>query len=325
MANSIIARNVNHALVDGIWLLRTNGLREDSRNGPVVVAPGPVATTYLHPTERVLWSSQRDANPVFHLMEAIWMLAGQRNVSWLSQFSGNIARYAEDNGIMHGAYGHRWRDHFGQDQLLTIVEMLRRNPNERRCVLQMWDVDIDLGADKRDIPCNTHAYFDCRGGRLNMTVCNRSNDIVWGAYGANAVHFSMLQELIAAGVGLPVGTYTQFSNNYHLYLEMEPARTLFEHPSTAVYDPYCGAEPPQIVPMVGPNEDWQDFLGDCRYFVDGGHDMQTKFMAVVAEPLRLAYMGRKHGVSEWTRPLMCMPECDWKRAFVAWAARRNVI
>ena len=33
--------------------------------------------------------------------------------------------------------------------------------------------------------------------KLCMTVCNRSNDMLWGAYGANVVHMSMLQEFVA--------------------------------------------------------------------------------------------------------------------------------
>ena len=50
-----------------------------------------------------------------------------------------------------------------------------------------------------------------------MVVFCRSNDIVWGCYGANAVHFSMLLEYVAARVGIPVGHYTQISVNWHAY------------------------------------------------------------------------------------------------------------
>jgi hypothetical protein len=41
--------------------------------------------------------------------------------------------------------------------------------------------------------------------------------MIWGAYGANAVHFSMLLEFVARGLGLKVGSYTQFSNDLHIY------------------------------------------------------------------------------------------------------------
>jgi hypothetical protein len=58
-------------------------------------------------------------------------------------------------------------------------------------------------------------------GKLDMTVTNRSNDMLWGAYGANAVHFSYLQEFVAAAIGVPVGTYYQVSNNLHVYTQNE--------------------------------------------------------------------------------------------------------
>ena len=50
-----------------------------------------------------------------------------------------------------------------------------------------------------------------------MTVCNRSNDMLWGAYGANAVHMSMLQEYLASRLEIAVGEYTQISDSFHVY------------------------------------------------------------------------------------------------------------
>ncbi len=52
---------------------------------------------------------------------------------------------------------------------------------------------------------------------LNMTVFNRSNDMILGMLGANAVHFSILQEYVALALGLQVGKYNQITNNLHIY------------------------------------------------------------------------------------------------------------
>ena len=68
-------------------------------------------------------------------------------------------------------------------------------------------------------PCNTQIYFWSRNGKLNMTVANRSNDMIWGAYGANAVHMSFLQEYVASMCGVKCGIYTQFTHNLHAYLD----------------------------------------------------------------------------------------------------------
>jgi len=218
------AKNVNEALGEGLSLLKKVAVKAPSRNGEVLVAPGPVITEYENPKDRVLFSPLRDANPFFHLMEALWMLGGHNDVAWPQQFNSKFGLYSDDGLTVHGAYGHRWRNHFGQDQLNHIIRLLRTEPTTRRAVLAMWHPEGDLWkrgtaypASGVDLPCNTHIYFSIGLTGLDMTVCCRSNDIIWGAYGANAVHMSILQEYIAAAIGVPVGSYFQFSNNFHAY------------------------------------------------------------------------------------------------------------
>lgn len=315
----IRARNVNQAMNDALWRFKTGSMSANSRNGKVLRAPGPVVTEYLFPQERLIFSPVRDANHVFHLMETIWMLAGENNVEWLLPFNSNFRQYAEINGEQWGAYGHRWRKHFERDQLMEVVEQLKV-PDNRRCVLGMWDPKADLGARKADVPCNTHAYFEVQRGALNMTVCNRSNDVVWGAYGANAVHFSMLQELLALELNLDVGTYYQFSNNFHIYLDMGPGNSMLATaPTSGPYDPYkTGATHHEPLLRVG--ESLTMFLDDCEKFVTENTGFKTYFMRNIAHPLREAYLARKAG-QQW-RLNTCV-ECDWKLSFFQWVNRRN--
>ena len=63
-------RNVHEALPRALQLLDREGIRRESRNGPVIQGP-PVATVYMHPWERVLFWPERDANPFFHLYESL--------------------------------------------------------------------------------------------------------------------------------------------------------------------------------------------------------------------------------------------------------------
>lgn len=219
----IRVRNVCEALSVGVGFLMREGVKEQSRNGPVLVAPCPVTTVYDYPTERVLLSTARDANPFFHLYEAMWMLAGRRDAESLNLFVKDFgARFAEPDGRIHDAYGYRWRNMLGVDQLDVITYRLKRDPTDRQCVLQMWSTVSDLmpGPEKTR-PCNTHAYFRVRQADampvLDMTVCCRSNDMILGGYGANAVHFSVLQEYLAARIDVLVGRYYQLSNNCHVY------------------------------------------------------------------------------------------------------------
>jgi len=243
----ILARNVQSAYFQGLNYLMNHGLQEESRAGPVLVSPTPVTTVYEKPRERVLLDPGRDANPFFHHFEALWMLAGRDDAAFLNRYVGDFGlRFAESDGVIHGAYGQRWRWHFGFDQLDVIVRKLTDEPETRQCVLTMWDPSkspaaaLEAGSDDlcgswRDRPCNTHVFLRVRGERgersvghgnvedydervLDLTVCCRSNDVIWGAYGANAVHFGALQEYVAARVGVGVGRMYQVSNNYHAYV-----------------------------------------------------------------------------------------------------------
>ncbi len=214
-------RNVHWLLPEAMRYIQSRGVERDSRNGLVLQAPTPVSSVYERPDERVEFHEERDSNPFFHLLESLWMLDGRRDVAWLSQFNSNIGRYSDDGSVFHGAYGWRWRQAFDLDQIKIIAQALLKNPDDRRQVLQMWSAPDDLGVSSKDIPCNLLAVFGVSplDGRLDMIVYNRSNDTIWGCYGANAVHFSVLHEWMAAAVGRPLGTYTQVSFNWHLYLE----------------------------------------------------------------------------------------------------------
>jgi thymidylate synthase len=345
----IYADNVNDAFYHGVNALIRDGVRQSSRAGYVLVMPYPVCTTYAFPEKRVLFHAKRDANPFFHLFEALWMLAGQKHGAWLDQFVHDFSeRFAEENGDIHGAYGFRWLRHFdvdggGEDrrlpnQLDTIVELLKKDPNDRRIVLSMWDPVADLGVSKFDIPCNTHVYFRVReeefkpggffeesdhktGGRLlDMTVCCRSNDAVWGAYGANAVHFSILQEYLAARIGVQIGTYYQFSNNFHIYSDMVDKLSPLEPENR---DFYSTGTATRIVTVP------EDFDAELALFM-GGHPLRwtysyrNEFFPKVTLPLLEAHgLWKQKLRKEAHATLQKLPfGSDWRFAAERWMLRR---
>ena len=322
----IRARNVTEALYEGLDLLRAGGHRRASRNGPVWKMDAPVTTCYLEPRERVVTWGARDANPFFHLYESLWMLAGRREVGSLKWYVKRMQEFSDDGLILHGAYGWRWRYHFGSDQLEKIISILSSNPDDRRCVLGMWDPQ-DLGADRLDVPCNLLAKFSIsRHGRLDMTVFCRSNDIVWGAYGANAVHFSMLQEYMAAGIGCEVGRYWQVSDDWHGYERtVEPLFLAIREP-----DPYAEAPARLWRPLV---ENFRLWNHDLRLFMAGVaqsptaamfEEYQEPFFHSVAAPMHAAYALHRAGKTE--SALKCtelVAASDWARAAREWLSRRD--
>jgi len=323
MTRVIMGRNVNDVYDSALVHLRISGVTWPSRNGEVIKAPEPVISEYHRPRERVLWCPTRDANPVFHLIESLWMLSGSNDAGLLVPLNPRMAEYAEEDGHIHGAYGHRWRRHFLQDQLWACVRALQTDPHSRRVVLTMWDPTVDLGATKRDMPCNTQIYFNLSTrDALDMTVCCRSNDAIWGAYGANVVHMSILHEWMALATGLEMGVYRQLSNDLHIYKNMPRFEQIWNSVPDVEKDEYMWGSAP-VIPLFEAGQA-ADFLVDCEaMFANPSPKYRTEFMRTVAGPLLNAYTARKLGLP-WRRQVEVMTQsCDWKVAFVKWCNRRE--
>lgn len=354
----ITARSVSEALSAGLHTIRVHGVRQESRVGDVLVSPRPVMTVYQDPTNRVLLSPMRDANPFFHVMEALWMLAGRNDLPWLVRFNKRFAAYSDDGGLTQpGAYGYRWRNYFGHDQLVDIILELKRNPQTRRCVLAMWDggaradwqgsgeepEDAQPGdffaavAGSADVPCNTHCYFDTIDGRLNMTVCCRSNDIIWGAYGANAVHFSFLLEYLSAMTGIPMGVYRQFSNNFHLYTNVVAEENIMpmardveatdlytepEHHSAVRRKLVSGV---YKVSLVAEPEQFESDLYDFMHFASASAPYHNPFFPDVAVPMYESHaLYREKDYDKAIERARDIKADDWRQACIEWLQRRKI-
>ncbi len=325
----IPALNVNHALAHGLRYLNEHGTIEESRNGPVLVSPCPVMTMYAKSEERVLFNPLRDANPFFHFMEAMWMLAGRSDVAWPAYFNKRFLEYSDDGKSVNGAYGNRWRHYFGIDQIWRAVEMLKANPADRRVVIAMWDGINDLGSFSKDVPCNTHIYFRIREDHLDMTVCNRSNDIYWGAYGANAVHMSFLLEFMAAALGIGIGYYYQFSNNFHLYTSLpelnstEAREVMASH--CVINDHYNLANELTVAPMPIVNSDHRSWMSNLSAFLDEPLQatlFMDRFFKDTAVPMFAAWHERKSKAGDGMSHVARIEADDWRLACTQWIERR---
>lgn len=342
---TIAAESPDEALVRGLTVLEDSGIKEQTRVGEALVLPYPMMTVNHKPTQRVSFSPLRDANPFFHLMEALWMLSGSNDARWLDQFVGDFSkRYAEDDGTMHAAYGFRWRNHFDldgggeegiSDQLEIVVRLLKKNPFDRRVVIAMWDPMADLDANFKDIPCNTHIYprirkvpgpiYDDTSYQqltrvLDLTVCCRSNDAIWGCHGSNVVHFSVLQEYLAARVGVGIGTLYQLSNNYHAYID--PMKKFWPGMQREQQD--YGQ-----IPVTCIVQEPDHFDDDLKLFFSDNWNRNevyqyfNAFFWRVACPMRRAYAYWRAGRHQDAREIISrMYACDWSIAAGNWFERR---
>jgi hypothetical protein len=342
MMKTITAKNVNIALREALWHLKLSGVRVPSRNGDVIMAPGPVTTCYSYPKERVLFSDMRDANPYFHLMESIWMLAGRNDVAFPTRFAKQMYNYSDDGVTLHGAYGYRWRNYFGYDQLTWLIDTLRADRMTRRAVLTMWDggcaecyLDAgDLhaaGNGGLDVPCNTHVYFSAALGQLDMTVCCRSNDAIWGAYGANAVHFSMLHQFMAEATGIPLGLYYQVSNNLHVYADRPDVQRLLSPEGDVLYVPDDRYGFKNIVPesLLQTQEPYEWFLEDAARLTNDTERhyynvYRTEFFIQTVLPMFFSHTAYKGGnMPKALSFAETIHAADWRAACIEWLGRRR--
>ena len=314
-----------------------DGELQQTRNGAAWVAPAPVMTVYERPWERVLFCPKRDANPFFHLFESVWMLGGRNDVKSVDRYVKQMKAYSDDGKTFHAAYGHRWRVHFGKDQVRAVAKALAVNPRCRRQVIAMWDARADDSSNGGlDLPCNTHTYawIDVQD-RLSLTVCCRSNDMIWGAYGANAVHFSFLQQALAEATGRRMGKLYQLSNNFHAY---EAVFNKLGDISDNV-DPYFvekstiepGATPEHSVNLLSAessNADGlcglQQLFEDIGKLLDEGmiQGLRSPFLRTTVVPMikaHDAYKAKNGHALEIVEQVACP---DWRRAGREWLQRR---
>lgn len=324
---SIPVRNVNEALAEGIQFLKDCGEETPCRGGrQTLEASQPVCTTYTNPDQRVLFCPERDANPFLHLFESLWMLAGRRDLKFLEKLTSNFKQYSDDGINMQGSYGHRWRVAFARDQIEWIIWLFKKDPLTRRAVLSMWNPFQDPEIiDSSDIPCNTHVYFLLRNNVLDMTVCNRSNDILFGAYGANVVHMSLLMEYIANKLGAEMGLYHQMSNSYHVYKD-GPGGEIWNRLTKLKYDDLNinhydkGIEP---IPLGAAVPEWDEDLKRFFNIVDiglvnmGKSDFNTNWFRNTIVPMWMAFNSRDPNHLEHCESL------DWAHAGREWLDRRR--
>lgn len=329
-------------------------VKKSSRNGPVMMLEEPFTITYERPTERVLFNTARDANPFFHLYHSLWLLAGRDDIAAPAYYVKRYADYSDNGVTANGSYGRRWRRAFNSnmtadqpafvDQLDLLVAHLKTNPTSRRAVLQMWNVEDDLLKvnSSKDVCCNLSVVFSVRtvdgdlhpnegDGRdpatfnaLDMTVLNRSNDMIWGMLGEDFATFSVLQEYTAARLGAKVGRYHHVSNNLHVYESNWKPKEWLTGGSPKVGD--------RRVPLMKDPVAFDEQLPKIVSYFDGSGrdgkltaaDVTEPFLWDVARPTLTAFARHKRGKTEDALRICDEIEADdWRAVATQWLQRRQ--
>lgn len=169
-----------------------------------------------NPRARVIRNPLRKVSLKFTAAEFIWMMGGRSDIEMISTYNKRMATFSDDGETLNGAYGPRLRDWNGMDQIANVIKQLRDDLYTRQAVIIILDPRKDLYTKTKDVPCNDLLQFMYREGALHMSCYVRSNDMNWGIP-YDIFHWTMLQEMIASELGVPVGEYNHFIGSMHIY------------------------------------------------------------------------------------------------------------
>lgn len=234
--------SVDNALIGLGKEILQNGVTRKTRGFNCIELEGPTIVTITDPTDRFIKNPARKWNKTLPVVETLWMLNGVNDLKLPGTIVKNLYSFSDDGQFMRAGYGPRIRGFSGikgdylvsdpahkqffsgsggtVDQLKYVVEALIKDPNSRQASITIHDPAKDCFIESKDIPCTRLLHFMKVNGRLDMTVYMRSNDLIWGLSAVNVWNFTMIQEIVAMLVGMPIGHYHHYAANLHIYDNM---------------------------------------------------------------------------------------------------------
>ncbi len=152
--------------------------------------------------------------------ELLWFLQGDTNIRYLKENGVRIwDEWADANGDLGPVYGHQWRHWKTQDgreidQIVQLVEGLKKNPDSRRHIVTAWNPsDVDRMALP---PCHALFQFYVADGKLSCQLYQRSADIFLGVP-FNIASYALLTLMLAQVCGYQPGDFVHTLGDAHLY------------------------------------------------------------------------------------------------------------
>ncbi len=142
-------------------------------------------------------------------------LSDEINLDVMEFYDPRAAEFCDNGKTILTSYGYRIRHFDGIDQIQLIIKQLKEDPNTRRAIIH---VHSPGDHEVRYTPCIDSLHFLIRNGVLECQAFWRSeNALTLLPY--NLFEFTMLQELIASELEIPVGCFVQTVTSLHYYLE----------------------------------------------------------------------------------------------------------
>jgi thymidylate synthase len=152
------------------------------------------------------------------------ILHGSRDLSRTTIWTGNAyadywtpkATFEGDLGRVYGVQWRTWRGPNGEviDQLLQLIEGIKKDPYGRRHILTAWN---PAELDKMALPpCHVMSQFYVANGELSCQMYQRSADFFLGVP-FNIASYALLTCMIAQVCGLKPGDFIHTIGDAHIY------------------------------------------------------------------------------------------------------------
>jgi len=236
---------------NGVWLKRGTNPAGDK----CLEFPEAVLIKIENPLNRYVFVPERKWNRTLGWIESLWIARGDNSLEMPSSYVKNLLTFSDDGETMRAGYGPRIRGFGGHlwnkairgvdgsvlywmekqydsrnschnlgtvDQLKFVVDKFKQDPTTREAVITIHDpMADDFNGNEilrtKDTPCTRSIHFMIVNDKMNCYVDMRSNDLFWGFSAVNIFNFTLMQEYVAAMVGVPVGVYFHKVDNLHIY------------------------------------------------------------------------------------------------------------
>lgn len=186
-----------------------------------------------NPRDRLLNIDSRNIKK-YVFGELLWYLTGRDDVNFISKYSKMWSRLSDDGIHNNSAYGkfifnklpiagyginnNNFKEFentsfYYKSQWEFVKDVLRKDPFSRQAVIHIKPIQM---YETKDTVCTYFLQFFIRDNKLDMIASMRSNDLLFGTT-YDVFMFTFLQELMAAEIGVEVGTYKHFASNIHIY------------------------------------------------------------------------------------------------------------
>ena len=162
--------------------------------------------------------------------ELLWFLKGDTNINYLNENGVRIwNEWADEKGNLGPVYGHQWRNwnNEGIDQIKTVIDTLKTNPDSRRMLVSTWnpsvipDTNVSFSenvANKKAAlpPCHAFFQFYVAQGKLSCQLYQRSADVFLGVP-FNIASYALLNLMMAQVCDLEPGAFVHTFGDVHIY------------------------------------------------------------------------------------------------------------